>query len=90
MPKSAQQKFNEYLDECQETRDAINRLEKASRDNHGNSYAYACGVFSVMLGDVISQLPKAKRAEMRQQMLRMADKQEAELMFKTLKEIENV
>lgn len=85
MAKSAQQRFNEYLDECRETRDAINELEQASRENHDGSYAYACGVYSTMLADVISQLPRARRAEMREQMYRMAQAQKKELLVRTLK-----
>jgi hypothetical protein len=85
MTKSAQQKFNEYLDECRETRDAINEVEKTSRENCDGSYAFACGVFSMMLGDVISELPKAKRAEMRNQLRRIAQKQKNEYLAKVIK-----
>lgn len=86
MPKSAQQKFNEYLDECRETRDAINEVEKTSRENHDGSYAYSCGVFSMMLGDVISELPKARRAELRDRLYRLAQQQKNELLTKMIKE----
>jgi hypothetical protein len=86
MARSAQDKFNEYLSECRETRDAINELEKTSRENNDGSYAFACGVFSMMLGDVIGQLPKAKRAELRDQMYRMAQKQKNEQLAKVIKE----
>ncbi len=86
MPKSAQQKFAEYLDESRETRDAINEVEKASRENHDGSYAYACGVFSMMLGDVIAQLPKAKRVELREQLLRTAQSQKNQMLSKMIKE----
>ncbi len=85
MTKSAQQKFNEYLAECRETRDAINEVERASRENCDGSYAFACGVFSMMLGDVISELPKAKRAEMREQLYRIAQKQKNEYLTKVIK-----
>ena len=85
MPKSAQDKFNEYLAESRETRDAINELEKASRENNDGSYAYACGVYSVLLGDIIAELPKARRAEIREQLLRSAQKQKNELLAKTIK-----
>ncbi len=86
MAKSAQDKFNEYLAECRETRDAINELEKASRENHAGSYAYSCGVFSMLLGDVIAELPKARRAEIRDQLLRTAQKQKNELLAKVISE----
>jgi hypothetical protein len=87
MRKTAQQKFNEFLDECRETRDAINELERNSRENHDGSYAFACGVFSTLLGDLIAELPKARRAEVRNDLYRMAQKQKNELMFKSVKEI---
>ncbi len=86
MAKSAQDKFNEYLAECRETRNAINEVERASRDNCEGSYAFACGVFSAMLGDVISELPKARRAELREQLYKIAQKQKNELLAKTIKE----
>ena len=86
MAKSAQDKFNEYLAECRETRDAINEVEKAARENHEGSYAYACGVYSALLGDIIAELPKARRAEIREQLLRTAQKQKNELLARTIKE----
>jgi hypothetical protein len=86
MPKSAQDKFNEYLAECRETRDAINSVETASRENCDGSYAFACGVFSMMLGDVISELPKSRRAELREQLYRIAQKQKNELLAKKIKD----
>jgi hypothetical protein len=86
MPKSAQDKFSEYLAECRETRDAINEVEKASRENCEGSYAFACGVFSSILGDVISELPKARRAELRDRLYSIAQKQKNELLAKTIKE----
>lgn len=86
MPKSAQEKFSEYLAECRETRDAINEVEKASRENCEGSYAFACGVFSSILGDVISELPKARRAELRDRLYSIAQKQKNELLARTIKE----
>lgn len=86
MAKTAQQKFNEYLEDSRQTRDAINELEQAARENNGGSYAYACGVYSVLLGDVIAMLPKAKRVEIREQLLRTAQKQKNEHLAKLIKE----
>ncbi len=86
MPKSARDKFNEYLAECRETRDAINEVERTSRENCDGSYAFACGVFSAMLGDVIAELPKARRAELRNQLYGIAQKQKNELLAKMIKE----
>jgi hypothetical protein len=86
MPKSAQQKFNEYLDECRETRDAINEVEKASRENHDGSYAYACGLYSTLLAEAIGELPRARREDFRSRMLRMAQTQKNEQLAKLIKE----
>jgi hypothetical protein len=89
MPKSAQQKFNEYLDECRETNIAVNEFTKASYDNHGG-YAYATGYFESVVKDLIGQLPKAKRAELRKQFLDMAQKQKNEALINQLKASDNV
>ena len=84
--KSAQQKMNEYLDECRETRDAINQLEAASREHYEGSYAYACGYFATLLGDIIAELPKARRAELREQLYREAQKQKNLRLVKIIEE----
>ena len=89
MAKSAQQKFNEYLDECRETNDAINEFVKASYDNNDRNYAYAAGYLESLLKDVITELPKARRAEIRKRFLDMAQKQRNEFLIKTLKESEH-
>ena len=84
--KSAQQKMNEYLEECRETRDSINQLESASREHYEGSYAYACGYFATLLGDIIAELPKTRRAELREQLFREAQKQKNLHLAKTIKE----
>ncbi len=83
--KSAQQKFNEYLAECHETTDAVNEFIKASLENYGN-YAYACGSLECIVKDLIGELPKAKRAEMRERFRSMAQKQKNEHLAKVIKE----
>lgn len=85
MRKTAQQKFNEFLDESRETRDAINEFEAAARENY-KSYAFAAGVFATLLGDVIAELPKARRAALRDQLYSLAQKQKNEALFNTIKE----
>ena len=85
MAKSAAQKFDEYLNECRETSSAINEFTKASFDNYGN-YAYAAGYLESMIKDLIIQLPKAKRAEIRNRFLALAQTQKNELLLKTIKE----
>ncbi len=85
MTKSAQQKFNEVLEEMRETTMAVGEMVRASYDNYGN-YAYACGALESMLKDAISELPKARRAEFRSQLLNLAQKQKNEHLAKTIKE----
>jgi hypothetical protein len=85
MAKTAQQKFNEYLDECHSTTDAINAFVNASQENY-NGYAYAAGALTMILADAISELPKARRADFRDRLNREAQKQKNELLAKMLKE----
>jgi len=86
MAKSAQSKFDEYLNECRETNDAINEFVKASYDNNGQTYSYAAGYLESMIKDLITYLPKAKRAEIRNRFYDLAQKQKNELLLKTIKE----
>jgi hypothetical protein len=71
MTKSAQSKFNEYLDECRETSQSINDMVQSSYELYGN-YAYSAGYLQSMLAEVIDQLPKAKREGLRNQLRRQA------------------
>ena len=86
MGRSAQEKFNEYLDECRETSDAINEFVKASYENNDRNYGYAAGYLESLIKEVITQLPKAKRAEMRDRFYAMAQKQKNEFLMKSIKE----
>ena len=85
MAKSAQQRFNEYLDECQQSHNVINELNNSTNDLYG-SYAYAAGFLGMTLADAISELPKAKRAEFRDRILKAADRAKHEFLLKTIKE----
>lgn len=71
MPKSAQQKMNEFLDESRETRDALNEFITHTHEHFG-SYSFTAGYLSTLLGDVIAELPRARRAELRNQLYRKA------------------
>ena len=85
--KSAQQKFNEYLAECAETREALSAFERAVHEKYdGSGYAYVAGYMMTQLQDAITHLPKAKRAEFRETFLRAAKKFEQENLMKTIKE----
>jgi chemotaxis protein histidine kinase CheA len=83
--KSAQQKFNEYLDECRETSDAVSEFVETSYDNY-KSYSQAAGALESMVKDLISELPKARRAEIRERFRKMARDQQNEITFKQIKE----
>jgi hypothetical protein len=78
-------KFNAYLDESRETRGAVNEFVETSYDLY-KSYGHSTGYLQSLVGDLISQLPKAKRAEYRAQLLRQAQNQQNELLSKTIKE----
>jgi len=82
---SARQTFNQYLDEFRETQQAVNAMSDASHKLYGD-YAYAAGYFGSMIADLVAQLPKAKRAEVRAQLLKTADKHQQEFLLKTIKE----
>jgi hypothetical protein len=87
MAKSAQQKFNEYLDECRETSDALNSFEKAVQAKYdGHGYAYIAGYFMMQFKEAVSELPKKRRAEIRERFLREAKKFEQETLLKQIKE----
>ena len=85
MAKSAQQKFNEYLAECQETRDAVNEMTAASYDRY-EGHSYAAGYLGSMVVELIGMLPKAKRAEFREQLFRQAQTDKNFTLAKMIKE----
>ena len=87
MSKSAQQKFNEYLDECRETREAMGAFEKAVQDKYdGSGYAYIAGYFMMQMLEAVTHLPKAKRQEFRERFLREAKRFEQENLINKIKE----
>lgn len=67
----ARQTFDQYLAEFRQTQQAVNSMTDASYKNYGD-FAYAAGYFGSMIADLVAQLPKAKRAEVREQLLRKA------------------
>ena len=86
--KSAQEKFNEYLQECHETTDAVNEAIGAMVENYGGSCAYAAGHLSQLLQEAIGNLPRAKRAEFRARLYKTAQRQKDEFLIKTLKKVD--
>jgi len=85
MAKSAQQKLNEFLDESRETSDAVREMVNSSFDRY-QSYSHAAGYMQVLVGELINQLPKSRRAEYREQLYRQAQKYKNEALIKTIKE----
>jgi hypothetical protein len=85
MTKSAQSKFNEYLDECRDTSQSINDMVQSSYELYGN-YAYSAGYLQSLLAEVINQLPKAKREGLRNQLRRQAQNDKNTQLANTLKE----
>ena len=60
MSKSAQQRFNERLDESDRIAKAIRQFNDRSYVKR-DSYAYAVGVLTTVSHEAIAMLPKAKR-----------------------------
>lgn len=81
----ARQTFDQYLAEFRETQQAINAMSDTTHKLYGD-YAYAAGYFGSMIADLVAQLPKAKRAEVRAQLLKTADKHQQEFLLKAMKE----
>ncbi len=80
MAKSAQQRLNEFMDESRETRIAMGQFQEAAYTAYG-SHSYAAGFLESKLIEVIMELPKQRRAELReifkQQAKKMVDTQAA-------------
>jgi hypothetical protein len=89
MAKNTAQKWDEYLNESRETSNAINDFTKAAYDNYGN-YSYAAGYLESMIKEIILQLPKAKRAELRDRFSTLAQTQKNELLMKQIKDSDKV
>ncbi len=85
MPKSAQQKFNEYLDECHSTTDAIQAVTNSSNEFY-NGYAFAAGYLGMQLSDAIGYLPKAKRQEFRDRLQKKAQEINHQILIAKIKE----
>lgn len=85
MAKSAQEKFNDYLSESRETTQAVNAMVDETNKLY-DGYAFAAGFLGMMLQDAISQLPKARRAEMRDRLLRKAQEARNQNLANVIKE----
>jgi hypothetical protein len=85
MAKSAQEKFNEYMAESRETADAVREMVDTSYDLY-KSYGHAAGYLQSLVNDLIAELPKARRAELRNKLYAQAQKNKNELLLKTVKE----
>ena len=81
----ARQTFDNYLAEFRETQQAVNGLTDSTYKLYGD-YGYAAGYYGSMIADLISQLPKHKRAEYRQTLLQKSKEFEQERLMKTIKE----
>lgn len=87
MAKTAQQKFNEYLDEREATRQSVNQFEKAVHDKYdGSGYAYIAGYFMMQMLEAVSQLPRAQRQEFRDRFDRETKRFEQENLLRKIRE----
>lgn len=85
MPKSALERFEEYLAESRETSDAVNEFIDCSFENN-KTYAHAAGSLGVIVQDLIRELPKDKRSQYRDRFYDMAKKQKEEHLINILKQ----
>jgi hypothetical protein len=85
MAKSAQQRFNEFLDESRETSDAVREMVNSSYDLYG-SYSHAAGYLQSLVGELITELPRARRAQVREQLYQQAQRNKNELLLNSVKE----
>jgi protoporphyrinogen oxidase len=72
MKLSAQAKFNQFLDEARETSTAVSGMIQASYDRDG-SYSYASGYLESLVKELIGELPKARRSQVREQLYRQTN-----------------
>jgi hypothetical protein len=75
MAKSATVKIEEYLNECHGTKALLKEFSDVAKDKYG-TYAYASGYFETMMADLIMELPKKRREELRTQLHNQAYKME--------------
>lgn len=73
MTKSAAVKIEEFLNECRGTRALLKEFSDVAKDKYG-TYAYASGYFETMMADLIMELPKKRREELRAQLHNQAYK----------------
>ena len=71
MAKTYDQRFAEQMADRRETADAIREFTDQSHALYG-SYSYTAGALGVILEDAISELPRARRGEMRERLYRLA------------------
>jgi hypothetical protein len=83
--KSAQQKMNEFFAESDATRKVMRQFSDAAHKNYG-SYAYVAGYLESQVVSLIMELPKKRREAVREEIVRMAERQEKEHLLNTLKE----
>lgn len=83
---SARERLNAVFSEMDETRDAVNEFINHSYTAHQKSYAHATGALSVILEDAINLLPKAKRAEFRERLYRLAAEQKRDVEMQSLRD----
>jgi hypothetical protein len=83
--KSAQQKFNEYIEESHSTMAAITEVTESTLEQYG-SYSFAAGCLGMILADAIGNLPKAQRAEFRARLAKISDKARHEILINKIKD----
>lgn len=89
MAKSATQRLNEFWGETDTTRAVLKEFGDACLKNFG-SHSYAAGWLESVVVQLIMELPKKRREEMRQEFALQARKHQKEVLLKTMKESEKI
>lgn len=86
MAKTAQQKFNEYCAECDNTRDAFKAFEDAVQVKYDRQgYPYIAGYAMTQLLAAVALLPRRQREEFRARFRVDAQKFEHENLMRKIK-----
>jgi hypothetical protein len=89
MAKSATQRLNEFWGETDATRATVKSFTDAAYKNYG-SHSYASGWLESTVCQLIMELPKKRREEMRQQFAEQAKKHEHQALLNTMKDSEKI
>lgn len=87
MAKTASQRFNEYLAECDETRAVFKDFEHAVQEKYDRQgYPYIAGYMMTQLQAAVALLPRRQREEFRARFAQEAKRFEQENLLRRIRE----